>query len=81
MIREYHVTWEIDVDAENEEDAARQALEMQRDPESSATVFDVYAYPDGKVKMIDVDAPPRHKPDASACDCYRCTGKTPKGEE
>jgi len=36
---EYKVTWTIDIDAESFEDAARQALEIQRDPESIATHF------------------------------------------
>jgi hypothetical protein len=38
---EYHVFWEIDVEAKNEKDAAKIALEIQRDPESIATVFRV----------------------------------------
>ena len=36
---QYRVFWEIDLDAESIEDAARQALEIQRDPESIATCF------------------------------------------
>lgn len=35
------VTWEIDIDAETPEDAARQALAKMRDRDSLATVFDV----------------------------------------
>ncbi len=35
----YRVVWEIDLDAESFEDAANQALEIQRDPESIATCF------------------------------------------
>ncbi|MFH1739847.1 MAG: hypothetical protein ABIH23_12620 [bacterium] len=38
---EYHVTWIIDLDAESFEDAARLALEIQRDPSSIATVSTV----------------------------------------
>jgi len=38
---EYRVTWEIDVTAEDAEDAARQALKIQRDPHSLATTFTV----------------------------------------
>lgn len=37
----YLVTWEIELDAETPEEAARKALEIQRDPNSIATVFDV----------------------------------------
>jgi len=36
---QYKVVWEIDLDAESFEDAARQALEIQRDSESIATCF------------------------------------------
>lgn len=38
-LKEYRVSWEVDVDAVSEEDAARKALAMQRDPDSAATVF------------------------------------------
>jgi hypothetical protein len=36
---QYRVVWEIDLDAESIEDAARQELEIQRDPASIATCF------------------------------------------
>ena len=35
------VTWTIDIDAETPEEAAREALKVQRDPQSTATFFDV----------------------------------------
>ena len=35
------VRWEIDVDAQTVKEAAQKALEIQRDPQSIATVFDV----------------------------------------
>jgi len=38
---EYRVTWTIDLDAESFEDAARQALEIHRDPVSIATCFTI----------------------------------------
>ena len=38
---EYRVTWEIDVHAKSPRAAAREALRIQRDPESIATVFSV----------------------------------------
>lgn len=38
---EYRITWTIDVTADTAEDAAREALRIQRDPQSIATVFDV----------------------------------------
>ena len=38
---EYRVTWEIDVEADTPEDAARQAQTYQRDPDAIVGVFDV----------------------------------------
>lgn len=38
---EYHVTWEIDLEADSPREAADHALAIQRDPDSTATVFDV----------------------------------------
>jgi len=37
----YRVTWVIDLEADSPEEAARKALEIQRDPDSTATVFEV----------------------------------------
>jgi hypothetical protein len=38
---EYHVTWEIELNADSPCEAAVKALAIQRDPDSIATVFDV----------------------------------------
>jgi hypothetical protein len=38
---EYRVVWCIDVDAENEREAAEEAQRIMKDPESTATFFDV----------------------------------------
>ncbi len=35
----YAVSWEIDIEADSPMEAAQKALEIQRDPESIATVF------------------------------------------
>lgn len=53
----YTVVWRIDILAKTAEDAARQALDIQRDPFSFATVFEVseFGWP-GDVECIDVDA-------------------------
>ncbi len=40
-IKSFFVTWEIDIDACSPEEAALEALKIQRDPESIATVFTV----------------------------------------
>ena len=37
----YRVTWKIDVEAKSAKEAAKQALFVQRDPVSTATIFDV----------------------------------------
>ena len=41
-LREYHVMWEIELSATSARDAAKQALDVQRDPDSTATIFTVY---------------------------------------
>ncbi len=58
---QYKVVWEIDLDAESFEDAARQALEIQRDPESIATYFLVT---DGQGHRQDVDLAEDKPPDS-----------------
>lgn len=52
--REYHVAWEIDLHATSPEHAARKALAIQRDPNSSATVFDVTEMDGDDTKRIDL---------------------------
>ena len=49
----YRVVWEIDIEAVSALLAAQQALRIQRDPQSSATVFDVTG-PDGHTKTVDL---------------------------
>lgn len=44
---EYFVTWEIELTAASPQEAARQALEIQRDPKSWANSFDVRETTDG----------------------------------
>ena len=50
----YRVVWEIDIDAESFEDAARKALDIQRDPESIATCF-VITDDHGNRRDVDLD--------------------------
>ena len=40
----YRVTWTIDVEAASPLEAARKAQEIQRDPESIATIFDIIPF-------------------------------------
>lgn len=52
--KEYHVTWTIEVDGDSPEDAARNALAIQRDPESSALVFLVTKRGEALTDVIDL---------------------------
>jgi hypothetical protein len=61
----YRVKWEIDIEAGSHEEAALKALQIQRDPSSIATVFDVVeAGADGCNRLRHVDLPddPDHPP-------------------
>lgn len=42
MSKNYYVTWTIEVEATSPKVAAEMALEIQRDPTSTATVFMVF---------------------------------------
>jgi hypothetical protein len=50
---EYHITWEIDMDAGSFREAAAEALRIQRDPQSIATVFTV-TRADGASQRVDL---------------------------
>ncbi|MFE6186469.1 hypothetical protein ACFQ6U_18800 [Streptomyces sp. NPDC056465] len=50
----YRVTWEIDLEADDPEEAAHKALSIQRDPDSTATVFGVYG--DDRYAEVDTAA-------------------------
>lgn len=52
---EYLVQWEIDLIAETPEAAAAKALDIQRDPDSLATVFDV-TNEDGRTVRVDLES-------------------------
>jgi len=54
-MKAYHVTWEIDIWAENQVEAAKEALGIQRDPSSSATVFTVQEKDTDEQVEIDLD--------------------------
>jgi hypothetical protein len=55
--------WEIDIDADTPEEAARQAQEIQRDPESTATVFRVRERGSNLATSVDL-SPEENKPEA-----------------
>lgn len=51
----YLITWTVEIDAESFEDAALQALGIQRDPLSIATCFKVQSLVTGETKHLDVE--------------------------
>lgn len=51
----YEVIWRIDIDADSPEDAARRAREVQLDPNSLATCFEVI---DSEGAWVSVDLEP-----------------------
>lgn len=55
IMNRYFLTWTIDIEASSPEQAARKALDIQRDPNSSATVFDVVEHNTKKVITIDLE--------------------------
>lgn len=51
---EYRVKWEIDIDADSSEEAAKEALKIQRDSNSWVTVFEVISKNDiYKIDLLD----------------------------
>jgi hypothetical protein len=50
----YRIRWEIDLEATSAKKAAKMALEIQRDPESIATVFDVAKRKNDSVMIGDL---------------------------
>lgn len=50
----YKIIWEIEVDADNPRKAAEEALKIQRDVFSTATVFQVTNM-DGNTEMVDLE--------------------------
>lgn len=53
-MKTYRVMWEIDIEAEDPDEACRRALEIQRDPESTATVFQVILNTEGDIATFDL---------------------------
>lgn len=54
----YLVKWVIDLEADTPEAAAREALRIQRDPDSVATVFEIHDDEGNYVQLVDLD--PEH---------------------
>lgn len=52
-MKEYLVTWVIDIDADTPEEAAAQALICQRDNQSTATIFEVIDKETKELTIVD----------------------------
>ena len=52
---DYLVEWIIDIDAGNPREAAQVALSIQRDPGSTATIFELTDKITGKKTVIDLE--------------------------
>lgn len=52
--KSYSVTWQIDVDADNPTDAAKQAYALMHAPGSTANVFSVWDS-DGEETVVDLE--------------------------
>lgn len=50
----FHVSWEIELEADTPEEAVRKALEAQRDNTSLATIFNVINRQTGVLYEIDL---------------------------
>jgi len=55
MRHSYLVMWEIEVPANTPVEAARECLKIQRDPESTATVFEVVDTDTGEMTRVDLE--------------------------
>jgi hypothetical protein len=53
-MKKYFIIWEIDIEAENAVEACRQALDIQRDKESMATVFSVFEEDSTDMTYVDL---------------------------
>ena len=55
MAKECRVEWVMDFEADNAEHAARRALAVQRDPNSTATFFSVLDMEKGESEDVDLE--------------------------
>lgn len=55
-VKTYIVTWKIDMETDTPEEAAARALICQRDPQSTATVFEVTDKDTGETVTVDIPA-------------------------
>lgn len=57
ICNEYEVIWRIDINAKSAKDAAEQALKIQREYGSTATVFEITNKKTKNHKVIDITGP------------------------
>ena len=55
MTDRYQVSWVIDIEADSPEEAALRALAIQRDPNSTALVFEIRDDCGGYIERVDLD--------------------------
>ncbi len=55
----FKVSWVIDIEADSAQEAARIALRIQNNPESTANVFDVMDRETGAIEYVDFGDFPR----------------------
>lgn len=56
-MKEFRVRWEIDIEAASPREAAQEVLDIQRDPQSIATVFEVTDRSTDQTTTIDLHDP------------------------
>lgn len=54
-MREFHVEWAIEIDAETPEEAAMKCRQMQQNPQTTATVFSIWPTNDPDAGPVTVD--------------------------
>ncbi len=68
-ISEYKIIWEIELEADNPLEASKKALEIQRDPVSTALVFKVAKITEHRPKFHNIDL----LQDRTCCFCGKKT--------
>jgi len=70
----YHVVWELDIMSDSPRKAAEEALRVQRDPQSQATVFDVREFDtEDDSQQIDLSEDEEDDDGQAVCTDPRCT--------
>lgn len=54
-MKQYLVTWEIDIYADSPEEAAKEAFEIMQDKDNSATAFTVMEHSTNETTIVDIN--------------------------